>query len=159
MLRTTINMKSAVFVKIELAANHLGISKRGVVILLLMRVRKDFSWHQGGFSLVKYQARDPLKRWHRFTITFREKENELFSDFRRLGKLSVSFFVSKAVEKYLDELLHAKGESHNYVDIDQYAIGQSAVDGVICWEFYWGPMPKRQKKRKNAKIIRITFKK
>jgi hypothetical protein len=99
---------------------------------------RDIDRYQGGFTLVKYQARDPLKRWKRFPISFRENENEFVKDLRRLSKFSVSYLMAIAAERYLEELLKAKGKKHNYAEFPDYAVGQRISDGIICWEFYWG---------------------
>ncbi len=141
MLRTSINMNIAVFVKIGLAATRLGKSRREIVIMLLSRIRHDFHLFQGGFRLVRYQPRDSSKQWHCFTIRFKKHENELVTDFRKLGKYSVSYLVALAVDWYLDELLQDEGDRHNYVELKAYAIGIRIENGIICWELYWGDPP------------------
>jgi len=154
MLRTTINMNYDIYDKVCLAAEKKGTSKRAIVIMLLGRIRDDIDRHQGGFTLVEYQPRDPMKRWHCFTIVFSKRENELVSDFRRLGKLSVSYFIAKAVEYYLDEIIKCGGIMHNNVILNHYAIYQSIVNGVICWEYYWGDHLPSPKNPKTTKILR-----
>ncbi len=152
-MKTTINMKKSVFKKISQAADRLGTSKREIVIMLLDRIRQNISHYEGGFTLVKYQPRDPRKRWHCFTIKYQEHENEIVSDFRRLGKFSVSYFIAKAVRRYLNKILNEK-EGHNYVQLTSYAIGQSIVNGVICWEYYWGPPKNPPKKQTTTRVLR-----
>jgi len=156
MLRTTINMKKSVYKKICLAAVKLDTSKREVVIMLLTRIRYSINDYQGGFTLVNYQPRDPRKRWHCFTIKYKEHENELVSDFRRLGKFSVSYFIAKAVRRYLKKMLNDGEKGHNYVKLNHYAIGQSMVDGIICWKYYWGDPGTPLKDRTSLKILRST---
>lgn len=138
MLRTSINMNIAVFVEIGIAATRLGKSRREVVIMLLTRIRHDFHLFEGGFRLVKYQSRDPLARWHCFTISFKKHENELVTDFRKLGKYSVSYLVALAADRYLRELMQDGGDGHNYVELKDYAVGKRIDNGLICWELYWG---------------------
>lgn len=154
MLRTTINMNYDVFNRIGLAAVKLGTSRRAIVIMLLTRIRDDIDQFQGGFTLVEYQPRDPFKQWRCFTIIFKNQENELVSDFRRLGKLSVSFFIAKAVEYYLNELVNNGGTMHNYAKLNHYVIGQSTVNGIICWEYYWGNPGPTPRNRTTTKIHR-----
>jgi hypothetical protein len=143
-----------VYNKISLAAEKLGTSKRSIVIMLLTKIRYDIDKFQGGFTLVEYQPRDPYMQWHCFTIIFNKQENELVSDFRRLGKLSVSYFVAKAVEYYLNELLNKGKTMHNYVILNHYVISQSIVNGIICWEYYWGNPGPTPRNRTNTKIHR-----
>ncbi|TAL35263.1 MAG: hypothetical protein EPN93_10715 [Spirochaetes bacterium] len=138
MLRTSINMRIAVFIKIGFAAARLGKTHREVVVMLLARIREDIEHFPGGFTLVRYQPRDPLKLWHCFPITFRKNENELVSDFRRLGRFSVSSLVAIATERYLEELLQDGTIRHNYVEFPHYAIGKRIENGILCWELYWG---------------------
>jgi hypothetical protein len=105
---------------------------------------------------VRYQERDPLRQWHRFSISFRKDENEFFTDLRKLGKLSVSYLVAIAVEQYLDELLRKGTKIHNYVRFNHYAIGQRNDGGIICWELYWGEPPDPPKAAGAARIHRRT---
>ncbi len=154
MLRTTINMDKTIYSKIDMAAKKLKKSKRSIVIMLLTRVRHNINSYPGDFSLVKYQSRVQGGDWHCFTIVFKKQENEIVSDFRRLGKLSVSFFVKKATEEYLYELLEEGGNSHNYVELDCYAIGERRENGIICWEFYWGA-PQQTEKSQRTTIQRL----
>jgi hypothetical protein len=138
MLRTTINMRHSVFFSLSVAASRLGKTRRDVVVILLMKLMRDIRRFQGDFTLVRYQAPDPHKRWHCFSISFRKDENEFFTDLRKLCKFSVSHLVAIAVELYLDELLREEGNMHNYAPYTHYAIGRRDEGDVTCWELYWG---------------------
>ncbi|TAL30364.1 MAG: hypothetical protein EPN93_19800 [Spirochaetes bacterium] len=131
-------MRNDIFFKIGIAAVRLGISQREVVIMLLSRIRGDIDHFQGGFTLVKYQPRDPRKLWHCFPICFREAESELVADFRKLSRFSVSYLVAIATDRYMEEMLQGKKSRHNYVNFSHYAIGRRIENGIICWELYWG---------------------
>ncbi|TAL35710.1 MAG: hypothetical protein EPN93_09645 [Spirochaetes bacterium] len=156
MLRTSINMSHIVFVNIALAAAKLKTSRQAVVIMLLKRVLRDIDRFQGGFTLVKYQPRDPLKRWHCFPICFRKNENEFASDFRKLSRFSVAHLVAIATKRYLHELLHDSAGRHNYVRFPHYAIGQRSTGGILCWEFYWGDTENHPERASPTKILRRT---
>jgi hypothetical protein len=147
-------MRHDIFLKTGLAAARLGKTRREVVIMLLRRIMCDIDRFEGGFTLVKYQPRDPLKQWHCFPITFRKGENEFVTDFRKLGKVSVSYLVAIAAERYLEELLKDKESRHNYVEFTHYAIGQRVEGGIICWELYWGDPGPTLKPTGNSKIYR-----
>jgi hypothetical protein len=54
MLRTSLNMKHAVFMRIGFAAARLGTTRREIVLLLLRRIMHDINHFQGGFTLVRY---------------------------------------------------------------------------------------------------------
>jgi hypothetical protein len=156
MLRTSINMKHAVFLRISLAAARLGKTRREIVLMLLRRILQDINHLQGGFTLVKYQPRDPLKQWHCVSLSLRKNENEFVADFRKLGKCSVSYLVAIATDRYLEELLHDGGSGHNYAEFIHYAIGQRLEGDIICWELYWGDPGPLPKGGGNSKIHRRT---
>jgi hypothetical protein len=117
---------------------------------------RDIERLQGGFTLVRYQTRDNLKRWHCFSISLREDENEFFTDLRKLSKLSVSYLVAIAVERYLDELLKEGESRHNYTIFTHYAVGQRTEAGIICWELYWGDPVDTPKAVTQTRIHRRT---
>jgi hypothetical protein len=131
-------MRHQIFFKLSLASSRLGKTRREIVVMLLMKIMRDIEGFQGGFALVRYQERDPLKRWHCFSISFRKDENEFFTDLRKLGKFSVSYLVAIAVERYLDELFEDGDNGHNYALFTHYAVGQRTEGGIVCWELYWG---------------------
>jgi hypothetical protein len=131
-------MRYDIFLKICVAAARLGKSRREVILILLRRIMCDIDRYQGGFTLVKYQQRDPLRDWRCFPISLRKSENEFVADFRKLAKVSVSYMVAIAVERYLEDLLEDGGNRHNYAELTHYAIGQRIEGGIICWELYWG---------------------
>jgi hypothetical protein len=142
--------------KINAAAARLGKTDQEVVKMLLRRILCDIDRHQGGFTLVRYQPRDPLKRWKRFSIRYRKNENEFVKDFRGLSKFSVSYLVAIATERYLKELLEDKENEHNYAEFPHYAIGQRVENGIICWELYWGDPGPSPKSSGTTKIHRST---
>ncbi|TAL37489.1 MAG: hypothetical protein EPN93_05735 [Spirochaetes bacterium] len=156
MLRTSINMSYAVFEKIALAAARRGICRRELVIMLLRRVLRDIDRFQGGFTLVRYQPRDPLKQWKHFPICFRKNENEFSQDFRKLSRFSLSYLVAIATRRYLDELLRERDAMCNYSQFPQYAIGRRTIKHVTCWEFYWGNTENLPKRASPARILRRT---
>jgi hypothetical protein len=148
-------MQHDVFFTLSLASERLGKTRRDLVVMLLMKIMRDVDRFQGGFTLVRYQKRDPLKRWRCFSISFRTDEYEFFTDLRKLGKFSVSYLVAMAVERYLDELLDGK-KRHNYFRFTHYTIGQRIENDILCWEFYWGDPADTPKALKGTKIHRRT---
>jgi hypothetical protein len=138
-------MKQSVYDKVSLTAEKLGKTRQEVVKMLLRCILRDIDRYQGGFTLTRYQTRDPLKRWKCFSISFRENENEFAKDLRGLSRFSVSHLVAIATARYLEELLGDGENKHNYIKFPHYAVGQRIENGIICWELYWGdpgPAPK-----------------
>jgi hypothetical protein len=156
MLRTSINMDPSVHKEVSFAAARLGKTRQEIVKMLLRRILCDIDCYQGGFSLVKYQPRDPLKRWKCFSITFRKNENEFAKDLRGLSKFTVSYLVAIATERYLEDLLEDSDCRHNYVEFPHYTVGQRIENGIICWELYWGDPGPTSKSAGTAKIHRRT---
>jgi hypothetical protein len=142
MLRTTININLDVLVEITAAAIRLEVSRRKLIVRLLMRIMRDISRYQGEFTLVKYQPYDPLGRWHHFPIVFRKDENEFFTDLRKFSKYSVSYLVAIAVREYLPEILAEQKKSRHNYSYNEWALGLRMVRGALCWEIFWGdPVP------------------
>jgi hypothetical protein len=149
-------MRHKIFFKLSLASSRLGKTRREIVVMLLMKIMRDIEGFQGGFALVRYQERDPIKRWHCFSISFGKDENEFFTDLRKLTKFSVSYLVAIAVERYLDELFHDGENRHNYALFTHYAVGQRTEEGIVCWEFYWGDPDPFPRGDGNSKMHRRT---
>ncbi len=157
MLRTSLNIHLDVLARIEAAAASLKLPHREIIVRLFMRVVRDYRRYPGGFTLVKYQAADPEKRWHCFPICYSKKENELVTDLRKFGKFSVSRFLAIAVHRYLDELVRATEKGmHNYIDPSSWSLGRKRVDGILCWEIYWGKPKPGEKPYHPGKLLRST---
>jgi hypothetical protein len=156
MLRTSINMRLSVFIKTSLAAAQLGKTHQEVVKMLLRRVLHDIDRFQGGFTLVRYQPRNPEKQWKCFPISFRENENEFAKDLRGLSKFSVSYLVAIATWFYLEELLEDGKNRHKNAEFPHYAVVQRIENGFICWELYWGDPGPILNSAETTKIHRRT---
>jgi hypothetical protein len=156
MMRTSINMRLSIHNKILLAAARLGKTRQEVVKILLRRILLDIGRYQGGFRLVRYQARDPFKQWKCFKIAYRKNENEFVEDFRGLSKFSVSYLVAIATERYLEELLEDGEGRYNNTEFPHYAVGQRVENGIICWEYYWGDPAPIPQPPATTKILRRT---
>ncbi|TAL35700.1 MAG: hypothetical protein EPN93_09580 [Spirochaetes bacterium] len=156
MLRTSANMRPDILHTLNAAAERLGKPRREVIVKLLMRIMDNIGRFQGGFTLVRYQERNPEKQWRCVGISFKKDEYEFFSDIRRLSKFSVSFLITIATERYLDDLLNEAEEEHNNTAYTHYTIGQRVENGILCWEMYWGDPTPTLKGGGNTKIHRRT---
>jgi hypothetical protein len=156
MLRTTINVHLSILSKISAASNRLNISRRELVVRLLMRIMRDIGRHQGDFTLVKYQPRDPGRRWKCFPVVFQKHQNEFFTDLKRFSRFSVSHLVAIAVREYLPELLAEEtDERYNYTCCE-WALGQRMVEGAFCWEIFWGKPACATRQTTGVTILRRT---
>jgi len=126
-------------VALSVAATRLKMSRRDVIVRLLMRIMRDIDSFPGGFKTVTYQPDDAKERWHCFSIKFKHDENEYFTDLRNVCKCSVSLLVGIAVKKYLDELLNDIEKAiYNYKPFSCYMLQREDSCGIICWRIYWG---------------------
>lgn len=139
MAATTLNMHRAVLLKVSKAAAHRNVSRRSLIIDLLMRVLREHDSFMGRAALVKYQPDDADGNWHRFHIRFKQEEYEFFLDLRKICKCSVSLLLALAVDRYLCE--HASVESvgvDKYIYFNKYILERGVLEGYICWHIYWG---------------------
>ncbi len=145
MASTSINMHRNVFQIITDTAERLGKSRRDIVVYLLMRIMRDHDDLRGEFKMVRYQKKDKKENWHCFKIRFKQDEYEFFIDLRKVCKCSVSLLVARAVERYVEELINKKAGKKivgNYVLFKHYTLRRVIVEGIICWQLYWG-FPKK----------------
>lgn len=153
MLKTTLNINCDVITRITCASRKLNKSKRDIIVILLKCIMRDIDKFQGGFTTVKYQPDDEKGHWHCFSIRFKCDENEFWVDLRKMSKFSVSYLVAIAVDIYLDDLV--KNSVHNYAKFNKYILVKETVQGIVCWQCYWGKLEKLEnKKNKNVTIIK-----
>ena len=135
-MKTTLNLHKTLLAALATAAASRGISRSAMAVILL---RKELAGFKGpGYpgTLVRYQERAGADEWHTFHIRFRPDEYEYFHDMRRLGKFSVSYFLQRAIKKYILQKRKTNiGDNYHYKN---YMIIRGTVDNIICWQLYWG---------------------
>ena len=139
---TTVNIDVDVYDRLKRAADAAGVSRNVLVSSLI-----TYSCHRAKprtamRGLVKYQGRSDTTDLRRVHVRFRDDEYEFFHDLRKVWKMSVSFILAEAIEKYLDELLHELVKNPDNYRYQNYASSRIIVDNVVCWVFYWG-IPKK----------------
>ncbi|HPC41866.1 MAG TPA: hypothetical protein PLM53_08155 [Spirochaetota bacterium] len=140
-IETTINLDIGVVNDIVRASMITGISRRDIVSSLIKRLSRD---HQGmvrSWIRVRYQARTGGNAWKRLHLALWPDEYEFFLDMRKVCKMSVSFLVSYAVLKYLDEVIRLLLKNSDNNRYKNYLIFNRIVDGIVCWTYCWG-MPR-----------------
>ena len=139
---TTVNIGLEVHNRLTKAADDAGISRNAMVssvITYSCRMTKPRAIERG---LVRYQGREGNSKRRRVHVRFRDDEYEFFHDLRKVWKMSVSFILAVAIEKYLDELLRLLVKNPDNYRYRNYASSRIIVDNVICWVLYWG-IPKK----------------
>lgn len=155
MTNTTINIRLDILEKITDAAEKLNTSRRAIIVKLLLRSMNDIHKFHRGFTTVKYQPDEEKEKWHCFSIRFKPDEIEFWCDLRKIGKYSISYLVAIAVEKYLDEIIKKFVKvAYNYARHSNYVLYREVVEGVICWQCYWG-LPMERLKTLNIEKYQI----
>jgi hypothetical protein len=157
MITTTINMSPVTRSAVADLARRLEVCQRDVVIALLMRLMRDVDRRLGGFTGVRCQPGLDEGEWHPFCICFKPDEYEFYTDLRKLCKLSVSYLVAIAAQEYMCELLGKNDKSiFNYIGFRNCALSTRQVEGIICWQYYWGKPPPAEKSIPRERLIRHT---
>lgn len=139
---TTVNIDRDVYDRLQKAAETAGVSRNVMVssaIAYSCRRERPRAAERG---LVKYQSRMENGGRRRVHVGFREDEYEFFHDLRKVWKMSVSYILAQAIEKYLDELVLLMAVNPDNYRYRNYASSRIIVDNVICWVIYWG-IPKK----------------
>ncbi len=112
-----------------------------LIKLLIQRVMRGNRKLLKSNTRVKYQERDEKENWRRLHISFNEDEYEYCLDMRKFFKMSVSLILAFAVMRYLDdiinELIDGSKNTDNY-RFRNYMFINKIIDGIICWQIYWG---------------------
>ena len=137
LIKTTLYINKSILETLNKSSAIIGINKTKIIKLLMQRVMKDNQRLLKSYSRVKYQERDIKENWHRLHIVLNEYEYEYYLDMRKFFKMSVSFILAYAVMRYLDEVLKRNKSADNYC-YQNYIFMKEVVNGIICWQIYWG---------------------
>ena len=141
LIETTINTHKSVLKCLNDGAARTSRSRTFMIKLLMQRVMNDNQRMLKSYSRIKYQARDDKENWYLVHLVLNEYEYEYYLDMRKFFKMSVSFILAYAVTKYLNdiinELLDKNKNTDNYF-YRNYIFIKETVDGIICWQIYWG---------------------
>ncbi len=141
MVETTVYMHKNTLEMLNRGAAITGRTRTFIIKRLMRRVMHDNRKMLKSHSRIKYQERDLKENWHRLHIVMNEYEYDYCLDMRKFFKMSVSFILAFAVNRYLDEikyeLLDVNQNTDNYL-YRNYVLIKKTIDGVICWQIYWG---------------------
>ena len=137
-IETTININSSVLARLVKATLVSGKSKSYIISCLMQRLSNDFEYLGKAWLRIRYQERGNRKEWKCTHIKLRQDEYELFIDLRKFYKFSVSFLITFAIIKYLDEIVSKIENSTDNYNYKNYILSRIIISGVICWVLYWG---------------------
>jgi len=136
-IETTLYVHRSILNTLSTRAAKTGISRTSIINHLMQRVMKDDKRMIKTCSRVQYQKRDRKEYWTRIHIFLNEYEYEYYLDLRKFLKMSVSLILAYAVLMYLDELTVVNMSVDNYF-FRNYIFIKKTVDGIVCWQIYWG---------------------
>ena len=142
-METTVNMHNDTLRRISRAASGSGISRTGIIMMIIKEIMNHLPDTDQAGSMVRYQESRSPEEWHTFHIQVRMDEYEYLLDLRKLFKMSVSLIIALGVEKYLDRILRGKGTDNNR--FTNYVVIREIVDSIICWKLFWGYPPNIEK--------------
>ena len=104
MPRTTIHMHVNIHETLTKVSEKSGIPRsdllKHAVKLYTIKLQEEIVL----FSSIQYQNADEKENWTRLHVSLSPSEYEHFLDIRKLFKMSVSLFVARAIEEYLEYL-------------------------------------------------------
>lgn len=158
LFETTMHIHTNTLEMLNRGAAITGRTRTFIIKLLMQRMMSDNQKLLQSHSRVKYQAREAKENWHQLHMSMNEYEYEYYLDMRKFFKMSVSFILAFAVRRYLDEVLNELLNDSNITDnyrYHNYIFIKKLIDGVICWQIYWG-MPQKTSNLLNPESPRIN---
>lgn len=141
-IETTININIELKNKLIRASLLSGKTQKQILSFLLYKLKKEYGMSAHSWVRLKYQKRDPRKRWSKHHIVLSPGEYEYCSDLKKVCKYSLSGLIAYAIEKYLDDISWISNVDTDNYHCSNYIFSNIVVDGIICWQFFWG-IPKK----------------
>lgn len=142
-VETTMNIRREVLDKITDAASSVNLSKSEIISIILVRFSKGCNNKSRIFSTVRYQQASSTRSFHRLHVVISNDIYEKCLDMRKLLKMSVSYILACAVEKYLEEIIKSSNEIKDKRITDNYysnyiIISKYHDDGIYSYTIFWG---------------------
>ncbi len=101
---TTVNIDIEVYRKLTEAAKQRGISRSRLIAMLLEHLVWSENIPSKARGTVQHQDARPKENWKKLHVVLPNYVHDFFDDVRKLWKMSVSYLVAFAVEKFLTQL-------------------------------------------------------
>ena len=137
-METTLNIHKNVLEKISAAAILKGISCSAIIGMLLQKVMNENTQSVLMGKLIRYQKRCRPDSWHTFHVTYRDDEYEYYLDMKKFRKMSVSYILAYAVNKYLREIIKGDDTDNYRHHFKNYTVVQEYFDTIPSWKLIWG---------------------
>jgi hypothetical protein len=146
MIHTTIRMRVHLQKRIRLASLRSGISSKIILVSLAKKVIRESSGRRFCLRPVRYQRRCADEGWRTIHLSLPEEVYQKCVDLRGLFKFSVSWFFSRAVELFLDDvmrMLEGSGNSDNNQEF--YHIRITRLIAGLHYVVYHAPKTEERK--------------
>jgi len=135
-IETTLYIKKDLLFKLDRAATKHHVSRSRMVSILLFRYIKENNAGGCAFISLKYQKRDTRARFETKSLFLREDIYEIWCDVRKAFKLSASFVVARAIERYLADIENDTIIPDNYFGM--YIINTAYYNDTCIIQTVWG---------------------
>ena len=132
-LKTTINLTYSYKKIISKEAARLSITQNELIIFLILKFLKNKNIKFKSFSNVKYQNKLNSEKWKKAHLKLSAEFYEKCLDLRKFCKLSLSYIVALAIEKFLigKNIKQIDNYTSNYVSI--FKIIENCPTFIVLW--------------------------
>ena len=136
---TTLNLKITTYCELKKLAEAMETSISTAIVALMKYMSKEVEHRKMPERLVEYQKPTEGEEWHTCHVYWSFQEYQHFTDMRNFLKMSVSFLVATALQKYGHQLLNSTSpdlwDDNNL--FPHYSLVKKTASGVqfflICW--------------------------
>lgn len=138
---TTVNIRGSLKRRVIMASHRSGHTCSEIVTAALKQVMKEVENNVKIGTTVKYQARRDPSEWETLHVQWLPEDYEYFTDLRKFRKMSVSYLVSYAIEKYLKQIMNLISTDNYPQTFSGYICIKEIIDNIPSWRLIWGRPP------------------
>ena len=141
---TTLNLKTSTYEELKTIAKENNTSVDTAIVALMKFLSEEVKHRPMPERLVEYQKLPEGEEWYTCHVYWSFQEYQHFTDMRNFLKMSVSFLVAYALEKYGHLLLNSSSaelwDDKNL--FPHYSFGKKTVSGQQFFIIGWGKVTK-----------------
>jgi len=135
-IETTINLRTEIKKRILLASARSGISCSDIVMAAMRFMVQEIDRGARLGTRVKYQPRCDDGEWKNLHVQLGPEDYEFFLDMKKFMKMSVSYIISRAIKKHLNEILKTNITDNN--PLSGYSVIFEKFNEIRSWRILWG---------------------
>ncbi len=132
--RTTVNLPARIYEKLHDVSRKSGISPNEVMRKALKKLVPELGKEKFENCTIKYQS--PEDDWNNQHITISQVEYDTFMDIKKVIRLSFSYLVTMAIEKYSD-IIDTVENCFSFYDT-AYLKQLKILNDIRIYSFCWG---------------------